>query len=44
MRLHEIGQNAVFGDPRPATAAKGEALFAAVVAAASAEVERFLAG
>nr|WP_292705301.1 creatininase family protein [Microbacterium sp. SCN 71-17] len=44
VRLHEIGENAVFGDPRPATAAKGETLFAAVIAAASVEVERFLAG
>ncbi|MGC0370423.1 creatininase family protein [Microbacterium sp. SLBN-111] len=44
VRLHEIGEHAVFGDPRPATAAKGETLFAVVIAAASAEVERFLAG
>lgn len=43
VRLHEIGPNAVFGDPRPATAAKGETLFTAVLDAASAEVARFLA-
>ncbi|MFF7683535.1 creatininase family protein [Microbacterium sp. NPDC007973] len=44
VRLHEIGASAVFGDPRPATAEKGERLFAAVIDAAVAQVERFVAG
>lgn len=43
VRLHEIAGEAVFGDPGPATAAKGERLFAAVIAAAVPQVERFLA-
>lgn len=44
VRLHEIGSSAVFGDPRSATAEKGERLFAAIIAAAVPQVERFLAG
>lgn len=42
VRLHEIGSTGVFGDPRPADAAKGEVLFAAVIDAALPAVRRFV--
>lgn len=44
IRLHEITASGVFGDPTAATAETGERLYAAVVAASAAQVERFLAG
>ncbi|WZH35982.1 MAG: creatininase family protein [Microbacterium enclense] len=43
VRLHEIGTTGVFGDPRSADAAKGETLFAAILAAAVPQVQRFVA-
>ena len=42
MRMHPFSPTGVFGDPAPATAAKGAAMLDAVVAASVAEVEDFL--
>jgi creatinine amidohydrolase len=42
IKLHKISRLAVFGDPSSATAAKGEALFDAVLAASVPIVERFI--
>jgi creatinine amidohydrolase len=42
LKLHEISELAVFGDPSTATAEKGEALFEAVLAASVPIVERFI--
>ena len=44
MRLHDVSPSGVFGDPSTATAAKGDALYAAVTAASIPIIERFIAG
>jgi creatinine amidohydrolase len=44
LRLHEISASGVFGDPSTATAAKGESLYAAVLAESILVVDRFIAG
>jgi creatinine amidohydrolase len=44
LRLHEISASGVFGDPATATAAKGEAIYDAVLAESIAVIDRFVAG
>jgi len=44
MRLHEVSASGVFGDPSTATAAKGQALYDAVIAASIPIIETFIAG
>jgi creatinine amidohydrolase len=44
LRLHEISASGVFGDPRTSSAAKGAALYEAVVASSIPLVEAFIAG
>jgi creatinine amidohydrolase len=42
--LHRLSRSGVFGDPRPASASKGERLLAALTAGALHEVDRWRAG
>jgi creatinine amidohydrolase len=44
LQLHEVSTSGVFGDPRPASAATGELLYAATVSASAQLVQRFLDG
>lgn len=44
LRLHEVSASGVFGDPTTATAAKGDSIYDAVLAASLPIIDRFLAG